>query len=117
MATLAITTLAVAQVVRVELLGVLAGTGKGKVAWKINDKQGQKQAELQAEGEGLPRNAALSVHVGASAPFAVTTDQFGRYSLSVRYTTSVRPTISAGDEVAVIDAANRTLQAGTMQLK
>jgi hypothetical protein len=109
--------LALAQTLEVALQANLSGIGKGKVVWKSKDRGTQHEAQLQGEGENLPRNAPFSVTVGSNAPFAVTTDAFGKWRLSQRYTTLTRPTIVAGDSVSVTDGNSVVVQSGTMQVQ
>lgn len=116
-ATLAVVSLALAQVARIELQADMTGIGKGRVYWRLETKGTQSQAELQAEGEGLPRNAALALTIGSNPAFAVFTDGFGAYRLSRRYTTAARPTINAGDSVSLSDGSGTIIQSGVMQPK
>lgn len=113
----AVAAAAVAQEIRVELLARLTGTGSGKITWKTRDRGNEHQAELEAEGAGLAANSTLKITVGSNAPFTVTTNSFGAYRLAKRYTTTARPSISAGAFVTVIDEDSTILQSGKMQAK
>ena len=107
---LVLTALVLAQG-RLELRAELTGTGKGKAVWKTRDAGGQLQAELQVESENLPRNTPYTVNVGA-ASFQTMTNGFGKFSISQRYTTSARPSISAGTPVTVVNLGGVTVQSG-----
>jgi len=93
----------------------LVGTGKGKVAWKINDKPGQLEAQLEASGENLPRSSAFTLTIGSNMPFVVTTDALGNYKLSQRYTTAIRPFVAPGMPVTLKNAAGTIVQSGLFQ--
>ncbi len=97
------------------LSAALAGLGKGKVVWKVNDKPGQTQAQLEAAGENLPRLSAFTLTIGSNMPFAVSTDALGTYKLSQRYTTATRPFISSGMSVTLRNAAGNVVQSGTLR--
>ncbi len=94
----------------------LVGTGKGKAVWKVNDKPGQIEAQLEASGENLPRSSAFTLTIGGNRPFVVTTDVLGNYRLSQRYTTANRPVVAAGMPVTLKNSAGTIVQSGIMGL-
>lgn len=114
-AVVALSAFAAAQSGKLLLQARLSGVGKGKVVWKIDDRAGRSQAQLQLEGERLPRNTAFVVTIDRDTAFMVLTDGLGRYHVAQRYTTPDRPSISAGDSVVVSDGSGATIQWGVMQ--
>ncbi|HLO98106.1 MAG TPA: hypothetical protein VK171_05900 [Fimbriimonas sp.] len=108
-AVLAVSAFAAGKII---LRANMVGLGKGKAVWKIDDRDGRVQAELEASGENLPRNQSFTLVIGNNAPFAVTTDALGNYKLARRYTTSARPAISVGTPVVLKNAAGAVVQAG-----
>ena len=93
----------------------LVGTGKGKVVWKINDKPGQIEAQLEASGENLPRSSAFTLTIGGNMPFVVTTDALGNYRLSQRYNSANRPFVAPGMPVTLKNSAGTIVQSGFFQ--
>ena len=110
-AVLAVTALAAGKII---LRANLVGLGKGKAVWKVDDRPGKNQAELEASGENLPRNQPFTLVIGNNAPFAVTTDALGTYKLARRYTGTVRPVITIGTPVMLKNSAGVVVQAGNM---
>ena len=103
---------AIAQSGRAEYLAQMTGVGKAKATWKLRDSNSQLQAELEVEGERLPLNRAFKVKIGTST-WNVMTNAFGRFSLVQRYTTSVRPNITAGSVVRVLRTDGTVALSGT----
>lgn len=87
----------VAQTGRIELQATLTGIGKGKAKFKV---RGTKEAELQVEGENSLRNTAMTVTVG-NLSYNTTSDAFGRFRVSQRFTGANIPNIAVGTNVAV----------------
>jgi hypothetical protein len=108
---------AVAQRVEVRYRADLTGTGKGKVVWKAKDDGGEHQAEMEGEGERLPRNTDLWVKVGSNPTIQVRTNDFGTWRFSRRYTTLQRPSVSVGTYVTVRNAGGTVLQSGFMKVE
>lgn len=94
----------------------LAGLGKGKAKFQTSMSNGG-QAELEVEGENLPRNTVFSVDVASGKVVAqVRTDSFGRFALARRYGPRGIPQIKAGDTVVVHQGQNVALR-GTFVLR
>ena len=95
----------------------LTGVGnvKGKVVWKFKDKGTEHQAELSASGENLRPNTTYTFVVGANPPATVTTDGFGTFRASARFTTLDRPTINVGDPATVMNPAGVVVLSVTMR--
>jgi len=88
---IAATALAAAQTAQVSLQATLTGVGKGKVTWKVKDKGNQHEAQLEVEGEHLPRNQSFVLMIGSNAPVIVNTNGLGTYRLEQRFKTLTRP--------------------------
>jgi hypothetical protein len=115
---LALAALAV-QTGRIELRADLRGAtrAKGKAVWKFRAQGARVQAELEVEGENLPRNADLTVEVASMAPISVTTSAFGTFEINRRFNAGTAPTIVAGDHVTVSDVNETELMGGVFVVR
>lgn len=97
---------------RIELRADMSGIGKGKVVFKTRGSQ----AELQWEGERLPRNQTYTLVIGTWIS-EVATDSLGRGRLSLRFNASNRPTIVPGTVATLYDSNNLIVNSGVFAVR
>lgn len=116
LATAALLVGAIAQTGRSEFESRMNGVGKGKASWKTRDSATQFQAQLEVEGERLPKNAVLNVRV-LNDTWPSASDAFGKFHLTKRFNTSTRPAIAAGTPITVFAGDGSVLLSGTFSPK
>ncbi len=105
--------LAVAQV-RLELRALLTGQGKGKAVWKVRDRGGEMQAQLEISAERLQFGGHYFVETGGRT-WEVIASGVGAIRIAETYLGPNRPNIAAGSAVTIEEANGVPILAGSFQ--
>jgi len=91
-----------------------AGKAKGHAVYAL--KTGKKvSAELEVEGEKLPKNTPFVVVVGSNPAIPIMTNQYGAFNIEARFKAPNLPVINPGDGVAVVAADGTVVLGGVLQ--
>lgn len=104
---------AVAQV-RLELRALLTGQGKGKAVWKVRDRGGEMQAQLEVSAERLQFGAHYFVQTGGRT-WEVISNSVGAIRIAETYLGPNRPNIAAGSAVTIEDVNGVPVLSGSFQ--
>lgn len=87
-----------------------SGSPGGNGRWQVRDRSyygapTSRFATLDLSGAHLEHQAQYSVKIGNEDPIPVSTDNSGGFSISLTYTTAVRPNIQIGTVCQICDSS------------